>query len=386
MLDSTFCRACDDAAARFGVPALVVGVAGADGTTELHAVGCEPDERFRIASVTKPMTASLAACVLDLEAATGVWPEDVCVRHLLSHTSGFAGENGDLARFGDGDDALRLAVAELPTVARLLGVEEAWSYANAGYWLAGWLAAEAAGETYEDALRRHVLGPAGMASAGFDEPDLPGSGRGATTAPYPRARRPSGGLVAEASDVIRFARWQLAEPWTEALRQPLARPVGGVYGLGFFGERVGGVDVWGHPGSYGGFQSSMLLVPSEGAVFVGLTSSGDGWRALRELENLWFERLLGDRRRVPETVVLPDEALEAFAGTYANDEASAVVARSGSGLAMHATEDGETFELWARPVGERTFEVAGGPFEGSRFDFPLDGFARVGYRLAARVP
>jgi CubicO group peptidase (beta-lactamase class C family) len=385
VLDSTFCRACDDAAARFGVPALVVGVAGVDGTTELHAVGCEPDERFRIASVTKPMTASLAVRVLDLDAVTGVWPEDVRVRHLLSHTSGFGCENGDLARFGPGDDALGLAVAELPTVRRFLGVDESWSYANTGYWLAGWLAAEAAGQTYEDALRLHVLGPAGMASAGFDEPELSGSGRGATTDPYPRARRPSGGLVAEASDVIRFARWLLSEPWAEALRQPLARPVGGVYGLGLFGERVAGVDVWGHGGSYGGFQSSLLTVPSKGAVFVGLTSSGEGSRALRELEDEWFERLLGERRRVPEPVVLPEEALELFAGTYANDETSAVVARSGSGLSVVATEDGETLELWARPIGERTFEVAGGPFEGSRLDFPVDGFARVGYRLVARV-
>jgi CubicO group peptidase (beta-lactamase class C family) len=384
-LDSTFCRACDDAAARFGVPALVVGTAGSDGTTELHAVGCEPDERFRIASITKPMTAALAVRVLDVDAATGIWPDEVLVRHLLSHTTGFGCENGDLARFGDGNDALGRAVAELPKVTRFLGVDEAWSYANTGYWLAGWLAAEAAGEPFEDALRRHVLGPAGMASAGFDEPELSGSGRGATTAPYPRARRPSGGLVAEATDVIRFGQWQLSEPWTEAQRQPLARPLGGVYGLGLFGERVAGVDVWGHGGSYGGFQSTLLIVPSKKAVFVGLTSSGEGSRALRELEDLWFEGLLGERRRVAEQVVLPEQALEAFAGTYENDETTAVVARSGGGLSVLVTEEGETLELWAHPIGERTFDVAGGPFEGSRLDFPVDGFARVGYRLAAKV-
>ncbi|HST16065.1 MAG TPA: serine hydrolase domain-containing protein [Gaiellaceae bacterium] len=363
----------------------MAGTAGPDGTTELHAVGCDPDERFRIASITKPMTAALAVRVLDVDAPTGIWPEDVRVRHLLSHTSGFGCENGDLARFGDGDDALGLAVAELPQVKRFLGVDEAWSYANTGYWLAGWLAGEATGETFEDALRHHVLGPAGMASADFDEPELSGSGRGATTDRYPRARRPSGGLVAEASDVIRFGRWQLSEPWTETQRQPLARPLGGVYGLGLFGERVAGADVWGHGGSYGGFQSTLLIVPSKGAVFVGLTSSGEGSRALRELEDLWFERLLGERRRVAEQIVLPEAALDAFAGTYANDETTAVVARSGGGLSVVVTEEAETLELWAPPIGERTFEVAGGPFEGSRLDFPVEGFARVGYRLAARV-
>ena len=146
--------------------------------------------------------------------------------------------------------------------------------------------------------------PPGWPARGSTSPSSPGA---AAAPPRPRTRgrggRP-GALVADASDVIRFAV-ALAEPWTEALRQPLARPVGGVYGLGFFGERVAGADVWGHGGSYGGFQSSLLLVPSEGAVFVGLTSSGEGSRALRELEDLWFERLLGTRRAVAEVIRAP---------------------------------------------------------------------------------
>ena len=152
----------------------------------------------------------------------------------------------------------------------------------------------------------HVLGPAGMASAGFDEPDLPGSGRGATTAPYPRARRPSGGLVADVADVIRFGRWQLAEPWTAALRQPLAqagrrrlRP----RLLRRAGRRRRGV----------GASRLLRRLPVEPAA------RPDRGRRLRrpdlqrraarapsrELENLWFERLLGARRRRRETVELP---------------------------------------------------------------------------------
>jgi len=140
-LDSTFLQACEDAAARFDVPAMVVGAASKDGTTELHAVGCELETRFRVASVTKPMTASLAFRLLDVESTTGVWPEDVTVGHLLSHTSGFDCELGDLSRFGEDDDALGAAVRELPTVRRLVPADAAWSYANTGYWLAGCLAA-----------------------------------------------------------------------------------------------------------------------------------------------------------------------------------------------------------------------------------------------------
>ncbi len=39
----------------------------------------------------------------------------------------------------------------------------------------------------------------------------------------------------------------------------------------------------------------------------------------------------------------------------------------------------------ARPIGPARFEIVGGRFDGDRFDFPLDGFARFGSRLAPRI-
>ena len=70
------------------MPALAVGVS-VGGAAETLLVGCDPTTRFRIASITKPFTATLALELLDLEAKTGLWPADVRVRHLLSHTSGY---------------------------------------------------------------------------------------------------------------------------------------------------------------------------------------------------------------------------------------------------------------------------------------------------------
>src|SRR5690348_3309081 len=135
---TSFPALCEAAAADWDVPALAVGVALGD-DVETVFLGCEPDTRFRVASITKPFTATLALELLDLDEPTGVWPSDVRVRHLLSHTSGFDCElpDGDLSRLGDGDDALPAAIAELPTVQRFVGVDEVWSYANTGYWLTG---------------------------------------------------------------------------------------------------------------------------------------------------------------------------------------------------------------------------------------------------------
>lgn len=380
-MDSTFRAVCEAAAAAWEVPALAAG-SSVGGRVETAAVGCAVDARFRIASITKPFTATLALGLLELDEPTGVWAPEVRTRHLLAHTSGYDCEYGDLARFGDGDGALAALVSELSSVRRLVACEQAWSYANSGYWLAGYLAAERAGRPFEEALLDGVIRPAGLEATSFAEPDLAGSGPAADAGPYPRARRPSGGLVSNVQDLLRFGDWQLATAATARMRAVHGKPAGGVYGLGLHGERVGGVDVWGHAGSYGGFQTSLLLVPGLDAVFVGLTNSGRGKLALREVEDAFFERVIGERRRVPATVELPHAVLERFAGSYANsDEEVRVAASHGGGLSVSFADGEHT----ARPIGGRKFEIIDGDRSRERFDFPLPGFGRFGSRLAERV-
>jgi CubicO group peptidase (beta-lactamase class C family) len=380
VLDSSYLQASEAAALTWEVPALALGVS-VGGEVETHAIGCERDTVFRVASITKPFTAALSLGLLDLEEPSGVWPADVLLRHLLSHTSGFDADAGDLGRFGDGDDALELLVAELPEIRRFLGVEQAWSYANTGYWLAGRMCAERAGTTYEEALGERMLAPSGLEATSFGEPDLAGTGADALPGPYPRARRPSGGLVSNVPDLLRFGQWLLASPDFARMRVVHGKPPAGVYGLGLFGERVGGVEVWGHGGSWGGFQSSLLVVPDRGAVFVGLTNHSRGAKALRKVEDVFFERVIGARRRVPETVELPDDVRQELSGSYANSDDVVEVECAVDGLSVKL-EDGE---YAARAIGERTFEITEGDRVLERFDFPLVGFGRFSSRLAQRV-
>jgi CubicO group peptidase (beta-lactamase class C family) len=379
VLDSSYLQASEAAALAWDVPALALGIS-VRGSVETAAVGCEAGTRFRVASITKPVTAALGLGLLDLEAPTGVWPSDVRVRHLLSHTSGFDCElaGAHQAAFDSVDDPLAAQLSVLASVRRWVGVEQCWSYANTGYWIAGGLAARAAGSSYEEAVSERILRPLGLESTSFGEPDLPGTGPDALEGPYPRARRPSGGLVSNIHDLLRFGQHLLGEP---RLRIVHGTPVGGVYGLGLFGERVAGVEVWGHPGSWGGFQSALLIVPDRDAVFVGLTNASHGGKALYELADEFFERLLGARRRVPATVDLSDEAREAFTGSYANSDGWYEVAFAINGLSVKF-DDGE---FAARPIGERTFEVIEGARVRERFDFPLDGLGRFGSRLAERI-
>ncbi len=380
MLDSSFLRASEAAALTWEVPALALGVS-VGGATETYAIACDPDTLFRVASITKPFTALLACGLLDLEESSQIWPADVRVRHLLSHTSGFDGDAGDLGRFGDGDDALEGLVAELPKVRRFLGVEQAWSYANTGYWIAGLMSAERAGTSYEAALAERVLAPAGLEATSFGEPELEGTGPNAQPGPYPRARRPSGGLVSNVPDLLTFGRFLLTCPEFARMRVVHGKPTAGVYGLGLSGERLAGVEVWGHRGSWGGFQSSLLVCPDREAVFVGLTNSGLGAHALWEIEDLFFERLLGVHRRVPLTVELPATVLDGYTGSYANSDGWTEVELAVDGLSVKF-EDGE---FTARAIGERTFAITNGDRVRERFDFPLEGFGRFGSRLAERV-
>jgi CubicO group peptidase (beta-lactamase class C family) len=381
VLDSSFLRASEAACLQWDVPALAFGVA-VGGRAETAAVGaCDPGTIFRIASITKPFTALLALELLELEDTTGVWPADVRVRHLLSHMSGFDSElagGRDLALFGDDDAALAREVAELPRVRRFVGVEQCWSYANTGYWLVGHLCAEAAGTTYEEAVASRILRPLGLEATSFGEPALEGTGPEVENVAYPRARRPSGGLVSNVADLLRFGTRVLTEP---RLRIVLGKPVRGVYGLGLAGERVGGVEVWGHTGSYGGFQCSLLTIPDRDAVFVGLTSSSLGAKALYDVENEFFRRVLGAERAVPPTVELSEAERDAFSGRYANSDGWYEVAAAIDGVVV-AFDDGE---YAARAIGERTFEIVEGNRIRERFDFPLEAFGRFGSRLAERI-
>jgi CubicO group peptidase (beta-lactamase class C family) len=312
-----------------------------------------------------------------------VWPDDVRVRHLLAHTSGFdSALPGGNARFGDGDDALFRCVAELPSARRFVRADDIWSYASSGYWLVGHLAAQRADAPFEAALAGHVLQPAALESTSFAEPDLLGTGRDVPPPPYPRARRPSGGLTSTVDDLLRFARSHLADPASARMRVVHGKPVGGVYGLGLHGERVGAVDVWGHSGSYGGFQSSLLTIPERGAIFVGLTNSDLGAKALRLVEDVFFERAIGEGRAVPDYHHPHEGELAAVAGTYEHTDGRYVVEAVEDELVLH-TDDGEHV---ARKIGPRTFRITGGDRIDERFDFPRDGFGRFGSRLAERVP
>jgi CubicO group peptidase (beta-lactamase class C family) len=357
------------------VPALVVGVRAGE-SQEVRGYGAPEDARFRIASLTKPFTATLVvglALAGQLELEAPVLDGGVTLAHTLSHTTGLAGElPGGLERFGGGDGALEAAVGEYERVVRYADPGELWAYGNFGYWLAGASAARACGSTYEDALEQRVLGPLGLADTGFDlEPSL--EGHDPYEPPqrvYPRARRPSGGLVSTAADLLRFAAFHLRdEQAAAAMRLPRIAALGSDWGLGW---AVRG-PVVAHDGNWGGFRSRLALVPEQGVAVVVLANSVAAGAAVDRIAACALRELAGVDADHPAPISLAPEALARFAGRYrAVDREYEVEAHDGG---LQVAVAGEPAVL-GRPVAPHEFAVLEGEEEGWHFDFPRPGLAR----------
>jgi CubicO group peptidase (beta-lactamase class C family) len=410
VLDGEVGHAVEAALARHAVPGASVGVLVGD-RAETRAFGVldartaapvEPESTFRIASLTKPFTATLAL-YLSLSGVVG-FDEDVpgpvdevTVRHVLSHLGGFDGELGDLARYGEDDEALARLVADLYALPVLVPPGEIWSYCNAGYWLLAHLLADRLGTTYEDALHTWVLRPLRLDRTGFGAPDASGHAGGEPLRDsYPRARRASGGLVSTAGDLLEFARLHLDEPETAALREPVVDTPNGWYGFGFALERLGELELWGHGGDYGGFRSLLVLEPERRFAFVGLTNAESGAQALQESLDAALDAALGVRREPPPTAQVAKAELARLAGRYGHAELELEVRATADGLELDAVEldrsTGARTEhrgIRARPLGRRLYAVEGGDWDGARFDFhPERGvpeFVRIGSRLAPRL-
>jgi len=359
-----------EARARSGVPAVTAGLLVGE-RAEFAADGpVEIDTPFRIASITKWFTASLAALLLDLDAPAG--PGGESAARLLSHTADLRQNSRQL----------------LPEECRGL-----WSYSNAGFVFAGDACAAAAGMSYSTAVQERLLDPLGLENTAFEQPGtaapghVPDGAMGHRPAPevvYPERRRPAGGLWSTVGDLLRFAAHQLgrAGPLSAAqlaaVHKPRAEALGGRYCLGCWSRELdGGRLAFDHEGSVGGYQSLLLVVPGEETALAVLTNS---WRGS------------GLIRRVVHELGLVPAALDGSggghiaAGRYELDDAEAVVTeRNGRWRVAESEIDPLNGVRLERPayavdaLGRGVFGFAGGLLMSHRLDFPRDGVARIGW-------
>jgi CubicO group peptidase (beta-lactamase class C family) len=358
-----------EARARSGVPAVAAGLLVGE-RVELAADGpVEVETPFRIASITKWFTASLATLLLDLDEPL---VNGASARRLLSHTGDLRPNSREL----------------LPEACRGL-----WSYSNAGYVLAGEACAAAASTTFSDAVQKLLLDPLGLEHTGFAEPPDAAPGhvqegatgqRAAPEVVYPESRRAAGGLWSTVGDLLRFATHQLGGPGPlsatqlATVQEPRAEALGARYCLGCWSRALaGGRAAFDHEGSVGGYQSLLLLVPEEKTALAVLTNSWRGSGLIR--------RVVRDLGLVPGPVETSG-ADHVGPGRYALDDAIAVVAEHNGRWRVAESETDPLTRLridrpayGVDPLDGGVYGFVGGLLMSHRVDFPRNGVARVGW-------
>jgi len=375
---------------RFGVTALAIAVNdGGDGYQ--RAWGVPVEATFRIASITKPLVAAAAMRLVDdgrlslddpLADLRLPW-EGITLRQLLSHQAGLAHDwSKPLSDYGEDDDALQ-QMAEDAAVGGPVGPGRYFAYSNPGYWLTGALIERATGRPFEDALTELVLDPLGMERTGFSPsgPSVP------SDVPYPRARRPSGGLYSCVEDLRRFSRHLLgsAGPLSrESLREMQTPQIGvgpdGDYGLGLGVVRARGELTIEHGGAVAGVRTQLLVVPEYGSSVVVLTNSDSGHFLINRLL-----QSVGLGLRLPPETDVSDDDLEAVAGTFREPLGLVIaVTPRGGGLDLLLVDDDGLAHF--RPVSPTRFVVREGDEKGDWAEFFEDGRLMRYKALLERVP
>ncbi len=300
------------AMAKLGVPGVAAAVvareqlvwSGAFGESDVeNDVPVRTDTMFRLASVSKPITATAVLQLadrgkLDLDAPVQRYvpafpdkPWPVTSRLLLAHLGGIRhyreGEFGSTHRYGSTAEALRI-FADDP-LAHEPGTR--FLYTSYGYNLLGGAVEGASGQPFLDYVRANVFEPAGMFSARDDDALalIPHRAQGYVKNAMGELRNsaladtsnkvPGGGLCATVEDVARFAMALQGGVLLgrDSLGRMLARqktkdgkPVG--YGLGFFlTERDGVKEAW-HTGGQQRVSNVLYLQPERRVAVVLLTN------------------------------------------------------------------------------------------------------------------
>ncbi len=299
------------------------------GDADTAGSALEAGATFRIASITKPIVATLVLDAVDAgrvsldEPVAPLVPglirakPPITLRQLLSHTSGFFDEGNDgdpvadvdrltdpalkaeaadlLRAYAAGEHPIasdRLLIALAETHDRYFGPGADYHYSNTGYQLAALVLEEVTGSSLDTLLREHVVDPLGLTATSIAPPDLrspdmrgygPGPDGGApvdlTDDLLAFGNGGNGGIVSTAPELLSMLRAIVSgQVLSDEMTSTMLTPVAGTYGLGIARYELPCGTFWGHEGLVNGTQS-IALVDGTGdngvVIAINLARGGD---------------------------------------------------------------------------------------------------------------
>jgi len=331
-----------------------------------------PDSLFRVASMTKPIVTM--GILEQVEAGTmalgdrlrkylpkfdrsGGDPNAVKLQHLLSHTAGIPDE---------GPYKCKTDPSYMATWLTARNVEPLWTppgrlynYSNGGFGLAAYALQEVTKQPFTVYLKDNVLAKAGMETATFD----PAEASADQTFGHDRANkrvvdftnedcavmRGYMGIMASAKDYAHYAQHVMAndgvlvQPDSLAQMEAPTTPTGyaaDTMGLGLFGTDWRDTHLAFHDGRATGWESSLIMVPSERLAVIILVNVDDYspmQLALRSVD------LLRGTDSPPPDYATPVSTWNVYAGEYEDPFAwlgKITVTKSATGLMISIPNHG----------------------------------------------
>lgn len=307
------------------------------------AASLEPQNVFRIGSITKTFT---AATILKLVAVDRLSLDDrlskflpeypngknISIARLLDHTAG-------VSDAWDANPADEISTAGL---VKLIGRQPPefppgadWSYSNSGYMLLGAVIENVTGKPWHAATRSLILTPLGMARTGYygDSEIVQGRVEGYSVddtgavvrAPYVSMTGPgaAGALLSTVDDLFGFMRALatgrvlpsgLYKAMTTEKRTSSGRAVN--YGYGVMLGTVRGERVIEHNGGIDGFASQMTYFPKQDVTVVVLANTDSGVPNPRSLAHRLGALAIGHPYRSFRNTTPDAKALASLIGSY----------------------------------------------------------------------
>jgi len=302
---------------------------------------------FHIASTQKPMTSMFIATLVDQGVigwdtpVADVVPQfrlsdesatrTVTMRHLLSMSSGIpASGEDDVGSKVTTPEALLEQMSYLHLACR---PGDRFDYSNISYALAGYAGALAAGCTwgqleteYPRMMAERVFTPAGMQTATFSlsqaqattdccSPHENYNGRIEVMNEPEEAcdpLAPSGGARVNIAEMARFLMLELNGGQTSDGRQAISRAnletrwqsqivdrdSGTAYGLGWGVSEQRGKTVLVHEGSFGGYMSTLSLIPENGTGLAVLANLDDEDYFVKDVFEIWIDMILPKKKGI----------------------------------------------------------------------------------------